>query len=140
MDHRAQILKTVVSAELGVREVARKLTWAPSRVVTLSKKMKEEGLITWGEEKNTRPSTRTRRGRPKKIMTCTPLGIEFLETYKKLKRKTLSARKADLAHATEDAHYAERLVAAGHSPFQLFLELNTIASNLKIASETAHAP
>jgi DNA-binding MarR family transcriptional regulator len=139
MDQIAQILETVLPAELGVREVARELRWAPSRVVNLLKKMEDEGLIVWVEDKNTYSSMRARRGRPKKIMACTPLGLDFLKTYEKLKVKALRARKEDLEHAARDAQYTERLVTAGHSPFQLFMELNNIANNIKISSETSHS-
>lgn len=138
-DQRAQILETVLPAERGIREVIRELRWAPSRTVNLLKKMEDEGLIIWVENNNMRSSMRARRGRPKKIMTCTPLGIEFLETYKKLKMKPLRARKEDLEHAARDAQYTERLATAGHSPFQLFMELNNIANNIKISSETSHS-
>jgi len=138
-DQRAQILETVLPAERGIREVTRELRWAPSRIVNLLKKMEDEGLIIWVENNNTHSSMRARRGRPKKIMTCTPLGIEFLETYEKLKMKSLRARKEDLEHAARDAHYTERLVTAGHSPFQLFMELNNIVNNIKISSETSHS-
>ena len=130
LDQRAQILNTVASAPCGVREVIQKLKWRNSRVISLLEKMKEERLIEL-------QSTRThKRGRPKKNITCTPLGFEFLETYRRLKMKPLRARKEDLEHAVKDALYTERLVANGHSPFKLFMELNTIANNIKISSET----
>jgi DNA-binding PadR family transcriptional regulator len=138
-DQRAQILETVLPAERGIREVIRELRWSPSRIVNLLKKMEDEGLIIWVENNNMRFSMRARRGRPKKIMACTPLGIEFLETYEKLKMKSLRSRKEDLEHAARDAQYTERLVIAGHSPFQLFMELNNIANNIKISSETSHS-
>jgi hypothetical protein len=93
--------------------------------------MNEEQLITLQQV------THSNRGRPKKNITCTPLGFEFLETYKKLKMTPLRARKEDLAHAAKDAAYANKLVARGHSPFQIFMELNTIAHNIKISSETS---
>jgi predicted ArsR family transcriptional regulator len=141
MDQRAQILETVLPAKHGIREVARELRWAPSRVVSLLRKMEGEGLIIWVENYSKDPSMRARasRGRPKKIMTCTPLGIEFLEIYGRLRMKSLRARKEDLERAVRDAHYTERLVAAGHSPFQLFMELNSIVHNIKVSSEAPHS-
>ncbi len=139
MDQRAQILETVLPAKYGIREVTRELRWAPSRIVNLLRKMEDEGLILSVDNNSTHSSMRARRGRPKKIMTCTPLGIEFLEAYGKLKMKPLRARKEDLEHAVRDAHYTERLITAGHSPFQLFMEVNTIAYNIKVSSETSHS-
>jgi len=133
LDQRAQILEAVVSDPCGVREVIQKIRWKPSRVISSLEMMKDEGLIEL-------QFARTRkRGRPKKSITCTSLGLEFLETYRRLKTKPLRSRKEDLEHAVKDALYTERLVANGHSPFKLFMELNTIAHNIKISSETSEA-
>ncbi len=129
LDQRAHILNTVRSAPCGVRELIQKLRWRSSHVISLLEKMTEEGLIELQ-----RAGTR-KRGRPKKNITCTPLGRAFLETHKKLQIKPLRARKEDLEHAVKDALYAEKLAANGHSPFKLFMELNTIAHNIKVSSE-----
>ena len=135
VDERAQILNVVARTERGVRELIQKLRWKPSRVIFLLEQMRDEGLIEL--QKNS--AHNSRRGRPKKIMVCTSLGYEFLEAYRKLKMKPLRARKEDLEHAVKDALYTERLVANGHSPFKLFMELNTFAHNIKISSEASGA-
>jgi DNA-binding PadR family transcriptional regulator len=131
LEQRAQILAAITSTTYGVRDLAQTLKWKTSNVVSLLKKMNEEQLITLQQ------ATHSKRGRPKKSITCTPLGSEFLATYKKLKMTPLRARKEDLAHAAKDAAYASRLVAYGHSPFQIFMELNMIARNIKVSSETS---
>jgi len=76
-----------------------------------------------------------KKGRPKKYIITTSLGYEFLDAYKKLNINILRARKQDLDHAAKDAMDANRLIENGHSPFQIFLELNMIASNIKNSSE-----
>jgi len=129
------MLDVIAQTEHGVRGVIQKLRWKPSRAIFLLQQMKDEGLIEL--QKNS--ARNSRRGRPKKIMICTSLGYEFLEAYRKLKMKPLRARKEDLEHAVKDALYTERLVANGHSPFKLFMELNTIAHNIKISSEASRA-
>ena len=129
MDQRAQILEALTSATFGVREIVQALNWKTSRVVSLLEKMEDERLIILQQ---TAPLN---RGRPKKTMTCTSLGIEFLETYRRLKTKPLKARKTDLERAVKDARYADRLLANGHSPFKLFMELNAIANNISLSSE-----
>ena len=131
LDQRAQILTAVTSTNYGVRDLAQTLKWKTSNVVSLLRKMNEEQLIKLQQV------THSKRGRPKKSITCTPLGFEFLATYKKLKMTPLKARKEDLEHAAKDAAYANRLVANGHSPFQIFMELNMIARNIKVSSETS---
>jgi len=128
LDSKAQMLEAVVSGPQGVRELIRKLRWRPLRVTYVLKEMRDEGLI---ELRQAKPSS---RGRPKMNIVCTTLGLDFLETYRRLKTKPLRARKEDLERAARDALYAERLAANQRSPFKLFLELNAIVNNIKIAS------
>jgi hypothetical protein len=75
-----------------------------------------------------------KKGRPKKCVTASALGYDFLDSYKKLNLKRLTARKADLDHAVKDAMHASKLAENGHSTFQVFMELNTIARNIKNSS------
>ena len=131
LDQRAQILTTITSATYGVRDLAQTLKWKTANVVSLLKKMNEEQLIKLQQV------THSKRGRPKKSIICTPLGFEFLATYEKLKMTPLKARKKDLERAAKDAAYTSRLVANGHSPFKIFMELNMIARNIKVSSEAS---
>ena len=133
MDPRAQMLEAVESGPRSVREVIKKLRWRPSRAISLSRKMRIEDLIELQQVKQ------SRRGRPKKIIFCTHLGFDFLRTYRKLMMKPLRARKEDLERAVKDASYAEKLVASGHSPFRLFMELNAIVHNIEISSKAPEA-
>jgi len=130
LEKEAQFLEAAVSAPCGLRDLARTLKWKTSTVISLSKKMNEERLIQFQKVKH------SRRGRPKKNIVCTSLGLDFLETYGKLKMKPLRARKTDLEHAVKDALYTERLIARGHQPFKLFMELNEIARNINNSSKT----
>jgi DNA-binding PadR family transcriptional regulator len=130
LTQRAQILEATTSTTDGVRDLVRSLKWKTSNIISLLKKMNEEQLIEFQQ------ATHSKRGRPKKTVICTPLGLEFLETYRKLRMKPLRARKEDLDRAVKDAGYASRLVADGHSPFQVFVELNIIARNIRLSSET----
>ena len=131
LEQKAQVLEASASAQCGVRDVVRMLTCKTSRIVSLLKKMEEERLI------ESRETLRSGRGRPKKVIVPTSLGLEFLNAYRKMGMMPLRARKADLEHAVKDALYAERLVAFGHSPFKLFMELNIIASNIKVSSKAS---
>jgi DNA-binding PadR family transcriptional regulator len=131
LDQRARILEAAASTTCGVRDLVQTLEWKTSKVISLLKEMNKERLV------DLQQVTYSRRGRPKKTITCTPLGFEFLEACRKLKMKPLRARKEDLEHAARDALYASRLVANGHSPFRIFMELNTIAHNIKVSSETS---
>ena len=130
LEQKAQVLEAAALAPCGVRNVVQMLAGKTSRSILLLKAMEEEKLI------DLRHAAPSKRGRPKKIVTCTPLGSELLEAYMQMKMKPLRARRTDLERAVKDAQYTERLVASGHSAFELFMELNMIASNTKVSSET----
>ena len=130
LEQRAQILEISSSSPCGVREIVHLLKLKTSNVISLLRRMQEEQLI------ETESVAASKKGRPKKCIKTTLLGCEFLDDYKKLNSKPLRARKQDLDHAVKDALYAIRLFDNGHSPFQVFMELNMIASNIKNSSET----
>jgi DNA-binding PadR family transcriptional regulator len=129
LDERARVLELVSVESCGVRDVIQRLEWKASRVVSLLATMEGEGLV----ELRSMPAG---KGRPKKAVVPTGLGLEFLEAYKRLETKPLRARRADLERAVRDALYVERLVAAGHSEFSLFMELNMIVRSVGESEET----
>ncbi|MGQ9625219.1 MAG: hypothetical protein ACUVXA_19545 [Candidatus Jordarchaeum sp.] len=131
LDDRAKLLETILENSLGIRELIKKLRWNPSRVTQLLNRMSEEGLLELKPVKN------DTRGRPKKTVVLTILGLDFLETHRELRAKPLRARKEDFEHAVKDALYAERLAAKGQSLFRLFLELNQIVHNIRSSSEAS---
>lgn len=130
LEQRAKILEITLSSPYGVRETVRQVKLKTTNVISLLRKMGQEQLI------KIRPATSPKKGRPKKYITPTPLGCEFLNVYQQLNMKPLRATREDLNRAAKDAMYANRLVENGHSPFELFMELNMIASNIKNSSET----
>jgi len=132
LEQRAKVLQVITSRVCGVRDIVQLLKTKTSNTVSLLQKMEEEKLI---EVQLTKVS---KKGRPKKCISASSLGIDFLDSYKKLNLKRLKARKPDLEHATKDAMYARRLAENGHSTFQVFMELNTIARNIEDSSKANH--
>ncbi|MGD0204465.1 MAG: helix-turn-helix domain-containing protein [Candidatus Bathyarchaeia archaeon] len=125
LEQQARILQVVISRPCGVRDIIKLLKIKSSNIVSLLRRMEDEKLIEVQFAKG------PKRGRPKKCIAASSLGYDFLDSYKKLNLKLLTARKAELDHAVKDAMYASRLAESGHSTFQVFMELNTIASNIK---------
>ncbi len=133
LENKAQILDAVTSSTsvtCGIRDIVQNLKWKTSRIIALSKEMSEERLIEFRTIKS------PIRGRPKKAIVVTNLGLDFLETYRMLGTKPLRARKQDLERAAKDALHTERLIERGHQPFKLFLELNEIVRNISNSSKT----
>ena len=132
LDQRAKILEAATSNSFGVKEIIQKVQGTrASNIVSLVKDMRNERLVKVQQVPRSGP------GRPKMKIVPTSLGYEFLETYRRLKAKPLRSRQSDLERAKRDAAYTERLIKNGHSPFQLFMELNTIAYNIKVSDETS---
>ena len=133
LEQKSRILQVATLGTCGIRDLAHKLKWKTSTVVSLTKKMNEERLIEFKAVRH------AGRGRPRKGIVGTPLGLEFLNTYRKLSMTPLKATKADLEHAARDASYTRRLVENGHSSFELFMELNSIVRNIRNSSEAHQA-
>lgn len=119
---RAELLKVTNPHPCGVRELVKKLHRSTRTVVSLIKEMEEQGLIEINVEK------RNTRGRPRYLIKPTSLGEDYLATYNNLELKPLRSRRNDLVRAIRDAEYAMRLESRGLSPFQLFLELNSLVT------------
>jgi len=129
LEQKVQIIQAAASGLHGVRDLAKKFRWRTSSVVSLLKELQEERLIDFSTVR--KPS----RGRPKRSVVCTPLGLDFLNAYGRLKMMPLRARKADLDRAVKDALYTQRLVDSGLSSFRLFMELNAIVCSIRNSSE-----
>ena len=117
---KAQTLDTVKRDQLGVRELSRIMHTRTQTIVLLIKEMNAEGLVDLKPEK-----THT-KGRPKLIISATPLGDDYLDTYRRLLYKPLRSSRNDLLKAKRDAEYVDRLISRGKDPYEAFLELNVV--------------
>jgi len=106
-------LKTPRSVSEIVSVVHRRITEVDGEVA----EMERSGLVEKRLE-------RCGVGRPRVVVSATPLGEEYLKRRTELDNIALRATPAALKRATADAEYASRLRARGLDPFQLFLELN----------------
>ena len=125
LDESATILKTINQNPCGVRELVGKLHWKTQRVVSLLKTMRDKGFIEFHE--NATPT----RGRPKKIVVASTLGIELLETFEKCQRKAIQINHNDIRSAVYQANLAKKLEGYHVSSFQRFWELTSIALKVR---------
>ena len=122
---KAALLRLSLSGPAGVQRMATKLRLGPSTLIGLAAELQDEGLLEVYEVST------GNAGRPKKGMRVTALGMEYLRAYESLSLKLLKSRRADLRRAAEDGAYARRLAERGASPYDLFLELNTLAKGAR---------
>ncbi|MFP3952127.1 MAG: hypothetical protein ACLFVP_08340 [Candidatus Bathyarchaeia archaeon] len=120
LDDRAELLKKIIEDPKGVRELTEQLHKSPRTVLSLLDEMEDEGLIARVREE------RETRGRPKLLAHATPLGEDFLQTFRELELKPLRSKRSDLLRVKEDVNYVMRLASRGKSLQKLLLELNQI--------------
>jgi len=118
-----QALDIIKRRVLGVRELAERMQMRTQTVVSMVGRMTSMGLVEVRAERT------DRRGRPRKRVSITILGMDYLNTFNELKLKPLRSSRNDLMRARKDAEYVNRLVARGRDPYQAFLELNSLVRN-----------
>ena len=114
------ILNAVRMKPQGVRALVDSAPIRNRKALLLIRTMEAQGLVA-SEEIRT-----TRRGRPLKAVSITPLGQEFLKVYERLNIIPRRSTNDDLRRAKEKAAYVTRLVSRGKDPFRAFMELNSI--------------
>lgn len=77
----------------------------------------------------------TGRGRPRNMVTATPLGMCFLRRISELDRLRLRLRDADIRKTLRQAKRTQELAELGRSPYETFWELTELAWNLRRAKE-----
>jgi len=97
LEQKVQIIQAAASGLHGVRDLTKKLRWRTSSIVSLSRELQEERLIDFHIDR------KPNRGRPKRSIVCTPLGLDFLEAHGK------QAGKLDNAYLMKRARQAEVL-------------------------------
>lgn len=127
VESTAQMLTAIQSRSPGVKELVKATRRRSQATVRLVRALRAQGLIASERKAGG-------RGRPKEVFKATPLGIEYLEAYGRLRGVPLRATEGELRKAAEDARYVGRLAARGVDTFRVFMELNALVR------ATGHAP
>ena len=120
LEFEAEVLFVVGKDPVGVRELSRIMRRRTQAVVSAIRRMSAAGLV------DVRPEGARRRGRPRLVVSATPLGDDYLESFRRLRLKPLRGTRNDLARAKRDAEYVNRLIARGREPYDAFRELNDL--------------
>ncbi len=118
---KALLLRLSSEGVTGSLQLSTGARIGPATQIKLLREMEDEGLVRIA-------GIRSRRaGRPRTRVEVTPLGREFLTSYRELTLKSLRSRRADLRKAAADARYSTRLESRGLSLYDLFLETNEMS-------------
>jgi len=117
VESTVRILAAIQNRSTGVRELVKATRMRSQTTVRLVRALRAQGLIVSERKAGG-------RGRPREALRITPLGVEYLEAYSRLRGVPLKASEVELRRAAEEARYAGRLAERGVDPFRAFVELN----------------
>jgi len=123
VEKRVEILRILRGGPMGVREILGTLSRRAGDVIHLIQELETQGLI----RAERRPKG---RGRPKRLMGVSELGLDYIAAYERLELRPLRGRREDLTRGAEEGLHAKRIYARGFSPFKLMLELNDFVRDI----------
>ena len=123
VEKRVEILRTLRGGPMGVRELVEALSRRAGDVVHSVQELEAQGLIT--AERGPRG-----RGRPKRLLAVSELGLDYITAYDRLELRPLRGRREDLIRGAEEGLHSKRLASRGFSAFRLMLELNDFVRDI----------
>jgi DNA-binding MarR family transcriptional regulator len=123
VEKRVEILRILRGGPMGVRELVGSLSRRAGDVVHSVQELEAQGLIR--AERGPKG-----RGRPKRLMAVSELGLDYIAAYERLELRPLRGRREDLIRGAEEGLRAKRLYSRGLSPFRLMLELNDFVRDI----------
>ena len=123
VERRVEILRILRGGPMGIREIIGALSRRAGDVIHLIQEMERQGLVK-------AESSPRGRGRPKRLMEASELGLDYVAAYERLELRPLRGRREDLVRGAEEGLHARRLSSRGLSPFGLMLELNDLVRDI----------
>lgn len=123
VERRVEILRILRGGPMGIREIIGALSRRAGDVIHLIQEMERQGLVK-------AESSPKGRGRPKRLMEASELGLDYVAAYERLELRPLRGRREDLVRGAEEGLHARRLSSRGLSPFGLMLELNDLVRDI----------
>lgn len=123
VEKRVEILRTLRGGPMGVREILGVLSRRAGDVINSIQELERQGLIRAARGPKG-------RGRPKRLMEVSELGLDYIAAYERLELRPLRGRREDLIRGAEEGLHARRLQSRGFSTFRLMLELNDFVRDI----------
>jgi predicted transcriptional regulator len=128
------ILSLCNGTTLSVCQIVRKTKGNHEKTIEVLNELYSRSLVQLRIEKG------EGRGRPKHLVTTTPLGQQFLNEYKRLLNLRLQSRDPDIKKALYQAELARRFGDQGISAYARFQEINKLARNIARTSQAKQSP
>jgi predicted transcriptional regulator len=124
-----KILSLCNGTTLSVSQIVSKAGGNHERMIEALNELCSRSLVQLRIEKS------ESRGRPKHLVTTTPLGRQFVHEYERLLNLRLQSRDSDIKKALYQAELAKRLRDRGISTYARFQEINELARNIARTSQ-----
>lgn len=128
IDRELSLLSAANESPLNIVELRRVLRWRTESLQRYVQSLTDQGLLRVKKDSSG-------RGRPRNIVTTTPLGVYFLRKISELDRLRLKLTDADIRKTMRQANRTQELAELGRSPYETFWELTELAWNLRHAKE-----
>jgi DNA-binding PadR family transcriptional regulator len=129
-DPEMQLLELCSRRQLGVREILRVLGGSHTGNMRLIQELHRSGSL----ELVRSPKG---RGRPKKIVTLSPLGVAILDKLRSIHKMMIKMNSNDIHTAVEQLRLRNRIIDSGVDPYERFIEMNEIALNIRHSAESS---
>lgn len=123
VEKRVEILRILKRGPIGVREIVGALSRRAGDIVHSLQEMEAQSLIK--AERSPKG-----RGRPKRLMAVSELGLDYIAAYERLELRPLRGRREDLIRGAEEGLRAKRIYSRGLPTFRLMLELNDFVHDI----------
>jgi DNA-binding MarR family transcriptional regulator len=125
-----QLLELCSKKQLGIREILSILGGSRTSKLRLIKELERSGSLELTQCPNG-------RGRPKKIVTLSPLGIMMLENLKSINDMMIKMNENDMLTVLEQLRLRNKIIDSGIDPYERFIEMNEIALNIRNSAESS---
>ena len=114
----------------GVRDILKGLGGSHTTNMRLIKEFEQSAVFELIESPNG-------RGRPKKIVTLSPTGVEILDRLRSVNAMMLKINENDVRNVLEQVKLRRRMIDAGVDPYERFLEMNELAHNIRNSTKSS---
>ena len=127
-DYEIHLLGICSERQLGMREMLRTLGGSHTSNMERIRELETAGALEFAYTLNG-------RGRPKKIVTISPLGVTILDKLRSVNVMMIKMNKNDVRSVKEQLRLRKKIVESGIDPYEKFLEMNEVAINIRDSAQ-----
>ena len=127
-DYEINLLEICSERQFGMREMLRTLGGSHTTNMQRIRELETAGVLEFIYAMNG-------RGRPKKIVTISPLGLAMLDKLRSVNAMMIKINKNDVRNVKEQLRLRKKIIESGIDPYEKFLEMNDVAINIRDSAQ-----